>query len=178
DMGSNWELVKSGVAVYGIAFAPDNAIYIGCSNEHMLQGGVFRSTDNGLNWELLITGMSTLYMQKVLGLQLTNNGFLYAYGYHILRSTEPVVGINNTNLSQTPIVYPNPASKSVHIELKQYLIKTVEIFDLQGKKIVAEQNNLSNHIEISILGILSGIYIVKVQHSSEIYYEYLIVNSN
>ena len=178
DMGSNWELVKSGVAVYGIAFVPDNAIYIGCSNEHMLQGGVFRSTDNGLNWELLITGMNTLYMQEVLGLQLASNGFLYASGYHILRSTEPVVGINNTNLSQTPIIYPNPVSKSVHVELKQHLIETVEIFDLQGKKIVAEQNNFSNHVEISTLGIPSGIYIVKVQHSNEIYYEYLIVHSN
>lgn len=54
-------------------------------------------------------------------------------------------------------IYPNPALEVIKVELDREL-ESVEIFSLQGQKVILAKNT-----EINILNLASGIYIVKVQ---------------
>ena len=90
DNGASWWGIKNDVFVENITITPDDVIYIGCTNEHGTQGGVFRSTDGGMNWEMLNSGLDTNQEQCVYGLTLSPDGYLYAYGFTIHRSAEKV----------------------------------------------------------------------------------------
>jgi hypothetical protein len=60
-------------------------------------------------------------------------------------------------------VFPNPASDNITLQtsLTNY---TVEIFDLQGRSVLAK-SNLNGIIDINISSLKSGIYTVKVLSS-------------
>jgi hypothetical protein len=90
DSGETWKGLKNDVFVTSIVVTPEDAIYIGCSNEHGTQGGVFRSLDDGETWEMINTGLIGWENQNIYGLTLSPNGYLYAYGNHLHRSIEPV----------------------------------------------------------------------------------------
>jgi hypothetical protein len=62
---------------------------------------------------------------------------------------------------------PNPATNMVSIESKN-LIETIEIFDLIGKSIKTINSINSNHIDLNIEDLNSGVYIVNVNNSTSL----------
>ena len=58
-------------------------------------------------------------------------------------------------------VYPNPSSSDWNFRTPNTVIKSVEVFNLLGKRVVSQRNN-STDIAISTQGLTSGIYIARI----------------
>ncbi len=81
-------------------------------------------------------------------------------------SSDLTVGINNNPLENQVKIYPNPARSKITVESGQFEIKSVEIFDLSGRKMISGNDINLNHISIDIQHLLPGIYIVKLNRSN------------
>jgi hypothetical protein len=73
-------------------------------------------------------------------------------------SIGPAVGLNETNINNNVITYPNPFNETIHITLLNNIIfdKAV-IYDLSGKEIITTYNN-----EIDLSNLKSGIYLIRI----------------
>ena len=58
-------------------------------------------------------------------------------------------------------VYPNPSSSDWNFRTPNTVIKSVEVFNLLGKRVVSQRNN-STDVAISTQGLTSGIYIARI----------------
>ncbi len=104
DNGESWVCLRYDVFVANIVITPDDVIYIGCTNEHGTQGGVFRSFDGGNSWEMINSGLTGSQEQCVYGLTMSPDGYLYAYGFTIHRSAEQVFDpVYNITASASPL---------------------------------------------------------------------------
>ncbi len=80
-------------------------------------------------------------------------------GYKILKTNCMALHVNETNTSLSHIIlFPNPASGNVHLNLADQTLKSVKIFNLEGKLV---QENFTSEFSISNLPI--GIYYVTTQ---------------
>lgn len=59
------------------------------------------------------------------------------------------------------IVYPNPASTNLSIEgLSAGNIATIEVFNMNGQKVMTELNNGFNKVDLNIAGLNEGMYFI------------------
>lgn len=73
---------------------------------------------------------------------------------------EPSVGINNNNASSLKL-YPNPSKGEIFITLDgEHSVKHIQIIDMQGKEVFYQSKVDSK--QISIDGLLQGLYVVRV----------------
>lgn len=64
-------------------------------------------------------------------------------------------------------IYPNPTTNELNIQLDNGTIKSVEIYNMHGQKLLtADQNNASVQMDVS--GLTQGVYIVKVLNGNGI----------
>jgi len=91
-----------------------------------------------------------------------DNVFVYN---RVLTSTEVAAIVNSTTLSSSDFnsgnlkfgLYPNPSNELVNIELVSE-IKSVEIYSLQGQKVL-----ISSEKQINVSNLANGIYMVRVE---------------
>jgi len=76
-----------------------------------------------------------------------------------------VIGAETLRLEDTKFinvsVYPNPSSSDWNFRTPNTVIKSVEVFNLLGKRVVSQRNNSTN-IVISTQGLTNGIYIARI----------------
>ena len=76
-----------------------------------------------------------------------------------------VIGAETLRVEDTNVinvsVYPNPSSFDWNFRAPNTVIKSVEIFNLLGKRVVSQRNN-STDVAISTQGLTSGIYIARI----------------
>ncbi len=76
-----------------------------------------------------------------------------------------VIGAETLRLEDTKFinvsVYPNPSSSDWNFRTPNTVIKSVEVFNLLGKRVVSQRNN-STDIAISTQGLTNGIYIARI----------------
>ena len=61
------------------------------------------------------------------------------------------------------IIYPNPASETVTVELTKGFIRNITIYSLDGRMVINRNNELDNKIELPISHMEKGIYIISAQ---------------
>jgi len=71
-------------------------------------------------------------------------------------------GITSTTLSNPIQVYPNPTSGQLTIDNGELTIENVEIFDMMGKKIFEEKDNLTVLRSYDLTLFPTGIYFLKI----------------
>jgi photosystem II stability/assembly factor-like uncharacterized protein len=172
DDGENWIPLKTNVFVSSILITIEDIIYIGCTNEHGTQGGVFRSYDYGVTWEIINSGLNDMSNQDIEGLCLSKNGYLYCYGEHLHRSAQPVIeSIFDCNFPVEDIsVFPNPANDYIYITLKNkntYInnIK-IDIFDSLGRCLYSDNTNHILIQPINISNFANGLYSVRIKYNN------------
>ena len=75
------------------------------------------------------------------------------------------VGLNETrDISQFTHVFPNPAREEVNINCG-YKIKTLQVFDDQGKRLLEKEVNAYNY-QINLENYPTGTYLIKVLTNS------------
>jgi hypothetical protein len=65
-------------------------------------------------------------------------------------------------------IYPNPASEKLYISALNVEVDEVQIFDVQGKLLLKSGVD-GNKITVDISGLSSGLYMVRITSSTEIY---------
>jgi hypothetical protein len=165
DNGETWVELRNDVLVTSIVITPDDHIYFG-SNEYGDQAGVFFSNDHGETWERIISGLIGPSNQKIEGLSLAPDGYLYAYGNHLHRSAEPVYPGNTIQQPDDfhTTIYPNPFEDYLHIAFEQPLVSgrffSLKVFDLAGI-LVFIQSCPINPINLSFLK--PGLYYISIE---------------
>lgn len=82
-------------------------------------------------------------------------------------NTGNLVTISNTasvnDVAQNKItMYPNPSSDILNISNKNLEIKNIQIFTLNGKKVIDDKSNNKELISINVSNLTNGIYLVSV----------------
>ena len=77
-----------------------------------------------------------------------------------------VIGAETLRLEDTKFinvsVYPNPSSSNWNFRTPNTVIKSVEVFNLLGKRVASQRNNNSTEASISTQGLTNGIYIARI----------------
>jgi hypothetical protein len=85
-------------------------------------------------------------------------------------------GIEDNNLQQHMILFPNPANGIVNVKLADGIVgQTLEITNLLGKVVLIKKIDVSFDGQVDITNLTSGIYIVKVSTEKENITKQLIV---
>jgi hypothetical protein len=104
----------------------------------------------------------------------------YAYnttsGQQILAGQTIATSINELEEKQFKM-YPNPAKSYVQINEYGKNLKTIDLYDVTGKKIDVRSNpGLNNSIKLDLMGVKKGLYLVKLTtNDSQILTQRLIV---
>ncbi len=102
---------------------------------------------------------------RILGEQIAVGAFDLAEAYF----NGEILGIEETNLLNQVILFPNPAKHTIQIAHPSELtIETIEVFDTALRKVQSNQNNNELQPVIDIQALEGGLYIVKLQTSNGI----------
>ena len=133
DQGATWSHQSlQGNAVLSFLPLSNGIVYAGT-----FSNGVYKSTDNGMNW----TQLTPIF--PAYGLTLSKTGIIYAAGYSgVYSSKQSVTAVDNSrsniptdfNLSQN---YPNPFNPSTRIQfsIPQRNFVTLKIYDELGREV-------------------------------------------
>ena len=127
------------------------------------------------NWEenVWVNSSKTIYgyEQNELIQTITSlwNGFIWEYNRKSFKDNSNYVTDNNINSLNELIIYPNPTTKILNLELKNITDNVIDIriFDINGKLIelkrnISHQNKLSS-ISLNLENYNPGVYIVIIK---------------
>ncbi|HQJ46633.1 MAG TPA: T9SS type A sorting domain-containing protein [Ignavibacteriaceae bacterium] len=142
DWGINWDQVLSISQVWvGVIFILNGQnIFAGSRGE-----GIFLSTDNGNNWNIINNGLKNFYVNAFCG---SSNGYVYAGSDSgVFITSSPIVSINSEksylatgfSLFQN---YPNPFNPTTKISWQSPVgsYQTLRIYDVLGNEVATLVN--------------------------------------
>jgi hypothetical protein len=84
-------------------------------------------------------------------------------------------GFSESNKSENKVsIFPNPCNEN-YIEIKAASITKVEIYDLNGRRVMDNAFNSSPKIRLKINNIQSGMYLIAIESNNQIIYKKLII---
>ena len=87
------------------------------------------------------------------------------------------LGINDTNLDNKFIIYPNPSNGNIKIKpLLDFGDANVSIYDINGRKVLNTNVNLQNTVSINAQNLSSGMYIMQIEGVDYSHTAKLIIN--
>ena len=87
------------------------------------------------------------------------------------------LGVNDTNLDNKFIIYPNPSNGNINIKpLLDFGDANVSIYDINGRKVYNTNVNLQNTVSINAQGLSSGMYIMQIDGADYSHTAKLIIN--
>jgi glucose/arabinose dehydrogenase len=117
------------------------------------------NADDSITWSAPSSGnnFSTFGVnsQNELFVAAVNNGKIFRL------TTSAVLGTQESHLSTSIKVYPNPASKTVFIEGIKDKDATIEIINFEGRKVL-EQGKIEKDNSLNISGIPAGAYFINI----------------
>ncbi len=81
----------------------------------------------------------------------------------VVTVTKQTTGINNLSLNESIKIYPNPAKDQINIDLDNFIgqIKSISLFDIQGKEILIKYDSSGNKIFLNNLN--EGFYMLHIE---------------
>jgi len=157
--GGSWDSVNTGLTNKGINALVNNGnkIFAGTNS------GVFMSSNNGSSWNLVSSGLEYSYVRAIA----INGNYIFAgtYGNGVYRLPLSETGIEKINNNTSNIaVYPNPAIKSITIDVSATLNMqaTIEISNIQGQ-LIKTFATTGNKTSVDVSSFPSGVYVLEVK---------------
>jgi hypothetical protein len=157
----------------------------------MLPGNILRFNFHGINLvdsvsnEALSHGRVNFRLHRKastgMGTEITNTAYIYFdqnapvetnQVYAVITSLVNVPQINSGKL----LVYPNPASNHVTIQMNGQRILSVELRNLLGKNVSYFKGNSQEEMNLELKDLVPGIYFMRVQSNEREYTGKLILN--
>lgn len=178
-LGTNqWDTLNSSELVNSMVINTQDIIFIACSDLDWYVGGVRKSKDNGLTWEILNDGLGE---QEINNLEIGIDGHLYASGpstplFRSISST--ITSIKRDNKQQTSYCYnyPNPFFNQTTIHFLLFNNHTnqvlISIIDASGNTV----KQLLHHripgnkqsIKINASNMSPGIYYYSIRSGNDV----------
>ena len=123
---------------------------------------------NTSNWLTITGGNSYLTGVKRTidrnALSIQGSSFMFTASDSVSSALFPVFTQNENETKQNSYsIWPNPFVTEINISLEQDFIETIELLDINGKKVQAQNNIHSNTVKLDLYNELaSGIYILNV----------------
>jgi photosystem II stability/assembly factor-like uncharacterized protein len=174
DHGGTWsQVVVTTMPIHSIIMTQGNHVLAASDN------GVFRSTNGGVTWTQLNTGLTHL---QVLSLAVDNSGYVYAgtRGLGVFRSRFPAA-INGDDDTNTPAFYrleqnyPNPFNPTTEIRFRISEVRgqksenshvTLKVYDVLGREVATlvneEMKPGSYETTWDASGFASGVYFYRL----------------
>ncbi|MCX6182394.1 MAG: expansin EXLX1 family cellulose-binding protein [Bacteroidetes bacterium] len=137
---------------------------------------LIRSSDNGWVGSVNVTGLTQVRITDIFGQQLIVDNVEVASGivktFQGTSNFTPCLStdIANYEAVRNVSIYPNPASEGVVFDDMQG-IKMISIYNLMGDLVYEEsQPGGASRVNLSLLNLSSGSYIVKLSNGSEVVY--------
>ncbi len=77
------------------------------------------------------------------------------------------VGIQDNPVDWMVRIFPNPVRSKITVDIKQNQIKSFEVFDINGRKLMEQNEINTNHFTFDVEKLLPGIYIIKLRCYNE-----------
>ena len=85
------------------------------------------------------------------------------------------VNLNETLLQETKVLlYPNPTTGNVSIELPEDTESEIKVIDITGKLVYAS-NQYGYFLQVNLEHLPTGVYVVHIRQSGEVYSEKLVL---
>jgi hypothetical protein len=125
--------------------------------------------DPNPNWYPSRNGMTDV---KVTDLELRDDNMVFAstYGRGVFSGqfTADQGNVNEHNRINVT-VYPNPASDFIQVKLPVSLTATAYVYDINGRQVVSQSVENSDHLKFNISNLSTGYYFVKLQNGKTNY---------
>ena len=103
---------------------------------------------------------------------IVSNGICPADTANVLIVVDPtcdyLVGIEELNSSV--LVYPNPTSKVLFIQMNNYSFEAIEIFDNSGRQVLKKLVGGTNSTEIDVTSLVLGFYKIRIKATEGVYH--------
>ncbi len=131
--------------------------------------GVIATKDEGITWEMLDDNFPSVVVTDLFIHEGSQRLFAATYGRssYSLDISDNVLGITSFSETFDIKIYPNPASEYVIVQLGDTSKGTINIYDISGKSVfqnIFDQNE--SNIQLSLEGITSGIYFLKIEQGN------------
>ena len=85
----------------------------------------------------------------------------YVPGFYLVKSSS--LGIGDNSISDFSM-YPNPSSSVVKISAPETQIKTIDVYDLNGRLVISNQYNSVKKTDLDVANLSSGIYLLNINN--------------
>jgi hypothetical protein len=80
-------------------------------------------------------------------------------------STQSVSSTNDVKVALGVQISPNPASEAVDIRLKEGEISHIELFDINGRAVLVQNNVAAPQANVNLSGVAAGMYVLRVYNA-------------
>lgn len=115
---------------------------------------MFATDEEFIEWITLNCGFDSLM----------NNGNEAAMSYFSAQSA--VSSTNDVKVAFGVQISPNPASGVVNIRLKEGEISRIELFDINGRVVLAQNNVAAPQVNVNLSGVAAGMYMARVYNAN------------
>ena len=87
------------------------------------------------------------------------------------------LSVNHNNLNESFVLYPNPANNFLYIKNLNEAIKSVKIYNLDGKKLIEKRlNDASNELTFDVSSLTNGMYLVNLNSNSASFSKIIVIS--
>ncbi|MGA2297973.1 MAG: T9SS type A sorting domain-containing protein [FCB group bacterium] len=177
DNGDSWKCIALKDSVVDVIYIKENNIFISSS------WGLNLSTDDGINWTSLNSGLSCLSTNSII----INGDYIFIIDIYcgVLRAklNDLIIDVKETNQNNESIIYPNPAYSSVSVkyESSSYSKLQISIFDLPGNEVLNTSEDCNIGLNEKIIDchcLETGYYIVRLKQGERVEAKPLLIVRN
>ena len=179
DGGATWASYKKNLPDFSALSLvwQDNAnsgLYVG------MNYGIYYIDDSFTDWQVFNNLLPNVIVNELEINTVDNKLYAATYGRGVWCSPlfESSVSVENSKLTNSISIYPNPATNIVNISWDKDYKSEIRLFDLQGRIVCFSANvELLNNHTIDISNLDNGIYFIKISTEKGVVLEKIVINN-